>query len=55
MLWYLAVIQTLNKCHSAGKIPGFCFFMVEILEGRALALRLLSELCGGSQQLGEGM
>lgn len=55
MLWYLAVIQTLNKCHSAGKIPGVCFFMVEILEGRALVLRLLSELRGGSQQLGEGM
>lgn len=26
MPWYLTVIQTLNKYHSAGKIPGMCFF-----------------------------
>lgn len=33
---YLAVIQTLNKCRSAGKIPGAAFFAGEIPAGRVL-------------------
>jgi len=53
MLWYLAVIQTLNKCHSARKIPGTCFFMGEIPEGHASPLQPLSELHGGLSAAGQ--
>lgn len=53
MPWYLAVIQTLNKCHSAGKIPGAHFFTGEILEGCTSPLQPLSELHGGLSAVGQ--
>lgn len=53
MLWYLAVIQILNKCHSAGKIPGARFFMGEILEGHSSPLQPCSELHGGLPVAGQ--
>lgn len=52
MLWYLAVIQTLNKCHLAGKIPGACFFMGEILEGHASHCSRSQSCMVGSRQPG---
>lgn len=52
MPWYLKVIQTPNKCHSAGRIPGVYFFMVGIVEGRSAALQLLWDCMVSCQQWG---